>query len=157
MRSTVSDQKALIAYITARIELDFDAERQAISHTGVDDATAQSWQWVRSGRARREALKQLLKVLNEKCGGGARPALLWLAASWGEDPPLTDLRGLPYTVNGGGLVYLTECCLSTATYSGSVLTCRACYQELDMVMVMTPDPSTTDTLWRPDPEAQAQR
>lgn len=150
-----SQKTDLTAYITARLELEFDAERQAIAATGADEQTARTWTWVRTGRQKREAIRQAVRVLNEQCDAdAAESALMWLAAAWSQDQPLVDYCGRPYTANAGGLVYLTECCLATATYSGGVLCCRACHQQVDDVLDMRPIPSTVDTPWRGPTPAQ---
>lgn len=147
--------KALTDYITARLELDFDAERQAIHATGANPAEAANWRWVREGRNQRQAMKGLLKVLTERGGEATQSALSWIAAMWSERPPLVDRRGRPYTANCGGLVYLTECCQATATFSDSTLCCRDCYEEVDSILAATPDASSVDTLWRGPVTAEA--
>lgn len=154
MNAFPSQAKALTDYITARIELDFDAERRAIRISDADPQTAASWAWVRQGQQRRTAVKQLVKILNSKCGDGTEPALMWLATLWASDAPLVDRRGLPYTANEGGLTYLTECHLATPTFSGSTLCCRVCYEQVDDVLLLPPEVSSVDTPWRGDtPEA----
>jgi hypothetical protein len=152
----VSTQKKLLTdYITARLELDFDAERRAIASTTAPPEEAAGWAWVREGRQRRDAIKRLVTVLNEQCGDGGEPALMWLATFWQNDAPLVDRNGRPYTANAGGLVYLTECHLATPTFSDTVLCCRACYEEVDQELLNTPGVSSVDTPWRGEPSPQS--
>ncbi len=139
---------AFTNYITARLNLEAAAEQQAIAAAGAFEADATEWPWVQRDRIRREATKALVAVLNKRVGVvEGRAALMWVAAQWGEHPPLADRTGRPYTSNGGGLTYLSSCCQATVTYSGATLCCRNCYEEADPTLVCDPKPSATDALW----------
>jgi len=150
------DQRpGLIAYITARLELDVDAERRGIADTDTDQTEAAEWDWVKQGRQQRQAIRNLVKTIEPLDQPAAEQLLIGLAAIWAEHPPLVDRRRLPYTSSCAGLVYLTECHLATATISGGVMCCRSCYEQVDEVLAVLPGASTVDTPWRGQPTATA--
>jgi hypothetical protein len=135
----------LTNYIKARLRLAAAADATAIASADVDRDVSNSWTWVQDGKLRREATLGLIKKATQ-CEEHAEGLLTWIAAQYGALPPLVDHRGGIYTSNGGGLVYLTECCRSTPTFSDSVLTCRTCYRDVPEYLLNTPEPRETDEI-----------
>lgn len=149
------DQRnGLIAYITARMELDVDAERRGIAATDADSVAAAEWDWVKWGRQQRLAIRQLVATIRTLDPDTAQRLLIGVATIWEKHPPLVDQqRGLPYIANGGGLAYVTSCCQVVATNAEGDLCCSCCYQDVDEVLAALPITSTVDTPWRGTPAA----
>ncbi|MER5608232.1 hypothetical protein AB0F93_00480 [Micromonospora tulbaghiae] len=139
----------LITYINARLALDEAAENTGIAAAG-SPAEAAEWDWVRHGRQQRSAIRGLLATIRKVTDEQLRQALLIQTGSmWAAHLPLVDRSGRPYTCNGGGLTYLTDCHLATPTISMGTLSCRVCYHEVESELTFPPEPAVTDELHRP--------